>query len=180
MDTSKENKEYWPRITESNLDRSTIKPQVLKSIEATVEKVADGKPIFLCGVQLSAAEFAKPEFLLPATLFWACEALSSSATKNSRQIDLAFDIKPDNLSVLMFKVSHIEPFPVRRLKSAIRRFLLQSERDNEFYLDDLLARFSSFMQDILPPGDQLFENEAFPSQWENEKTFTVGFVNEAQ
>lgn len=180
MEIVDEKRKHWPKITESNLDRSIINPQVLKSIESTVEKVADGKPIYLCGCELSADEFAKPGFLLPATLFWACEALGWSTTKNSRQIDLAFDLKPDNLSVLMFKVSHIEPFPVRRLKSAIRKFLQQSERDNEFYLDDLLARFSSFMEDILPTDDRLFENEALPSEWENEKTFTVGFVTEAQ
>jgi hypothetical protein len=180
MEIVDENRKHWPKIMESNLDRSIIKPQVLKSIEATVEEVADGKPIFLCGCQLSAAEFAKPEFLLPATLFWVCEALSSSAAKNSREIELAFDIKPDNYSVLMFKVSHVTPFPLRRLKSAIRKFLRQSERGDEFYLDDLLGRFSDFMQEILPSSDRLFENELFPSQWEKEKTFTIGFGNDAQ
>lgn len=179
MEIVEESRKHWPKIIESSLDRSIIKPQLLKSIEATVEEVADGKPIYLCGCQLDAAEFAKPEFLLPATLFWVCEALSSSATKNSQVIDLAFDIKPDDYSVLMFKVSHITPFPVRRLKSAIRKVLRQSERENEFNLDDALGRFSDFVQEILPPNERLFEDD-FSTQWARGKTFTIGFRNEAQ
>jgi hypothetical protein len=126
METANDNKEYWPTLVESNLDRSNIKPQVLKSIQSTVEKVVDGKPIFLYGVQVSAAEFARPDFLLPATLFWACEALSSPRALNSKEIDFAFDIKPDNYSVLLFKVSHITAFPLRRIKSAVKKSFRQA------------------------------------------------------
>lgn len=163
-----------PTIVESSLDRSSIKPQVLRSIQSTIEKVTDGKRIYVFGVHVSAEEVVRPDFLLPATLFSACEALSSSSNSNAGNIDFSFDLKPDDASVLRFRVSYITVSPLRRLTTAVKSFMRQTKRGDEFILDEHLTRFTDFLQGVLPPEEHLFESDIFPFQLESDKTFTFG------
>jgi hypothetical protein len=138
-----------PRILDSARAQSKISFPLTRLVRGSIAEATDGKDIFACGITVGTDEVASPDFLLPAILFAASEALRLSANAHSGKDGFAFHMRADEKALLMFKVSHLEVSSPRILVSSIMDVLRQSEYGGEYILDDLIARFSDFIRDDL-------------------------------
>jgi hypothetical protein len=154
VDTS----DRMPRILNPTREQNVSFP-LTRLIRGSIAEATDGKDIFACGITVGTDEVGRPDFLLPAVLFAASEALRFSATAHSGKDGFAFHMRTDEKALLMFTVSHIEVSSPRILVSSIMDVLRHSEYGGDFILDDLITRFSDFIRDDLrlepPTGEKL-------------------------
>lgn len=136
-----------PTIVASPVTQKRKSVRLANRIKATVSKCTEGKPIFVCGAQITSEEIARDNFLLPAILLAIADNLGASADANSDEHTFSFRMKADQTAVLMFEVVHIEASSPRALSLATSDILQRSESQGEFILDSLVTRFGDFLKD---------------------------------
>lgn len=146
-----------PTLVESNRPHSTIKPSIMKAVRAGIAEVMDGRPIYAVGIHISEEDIVS--LFLPAVLFGVTSIFIASDDGNSRRTGFTFDIKAENAEVTMFAVSHISGSSSRKITSAVTELMLQSKREGEFVLDDMLKAFVDFVEGLLPLGEILLLHE---------------------
>lgn len=146
-----------PTLVESNRPHSKIKPSIMKAIRAGIAEVMDGRPIYAVGIHITEEEIIS--FFLPAVLFGVASIFIASDDGKSRRTGFTFDIKAENAEVTMFAVSHISGWSSRKITSAVTELMLQSKREDEFVLDDMLKEFTDFVEGLLPLGEILLLHE---------------------
>ncbi|MCS4089143.1 hypothetical protein [Rhizobium sp. BK176] len=146
METTVTASERGPKVVAPQPNQRRESLRLANRVQSIVSKCAEDKPIFLCGIEVSAGDVAESQFLLPMIVFAIADSSSLSAVPEAGQPTFSFRMKARETAVLGVEVSHIETSSLRAISSAISDIMQSSEIDGAYVLDGVLARFADFLQ----------------------------------
>lgn len=139
--------ERVPRVVAPQPNQRRENLRLANRVHATVSKLAEGKRIIVCGLEITAEEVAAPDFLLPMIVLAIADSFGLPAVAGPDQSAFSFRMKAAETAVLGFEVSHIETSSLRAISLATMDIMQSSETDGAYVLDDYVHRFASFLQD---------------------------------
>lgn len=139
--------EQTPRVLEHSRNQRRKVLSFSNRIKSTVATYTDGKQMYAAGVQVTADDVAKADFLLPVILLAIADNLSEASDAGQERPTFSFRMKPSETAVLCFEVSHIKTSSYDALSAAIKEVFQRSETGGEYVLDRYVTRFGNFLTD---------------------------------
>lgn len=114
-------------------------------VDACVAGVAQGKPIYSAGCEVSTAFVSKSDSLLPALLISASELWSPVVVKNGKG-GFHFRLKSNPQALLGFEVSEITPSAPLVLFLPIVHLFQTMFNDGEYIMDEAISVFARWVE----------------------------------
>jgi len=129
------------KLPEARLDKD-----LLRMIEACVEKALGGKPAFVAGLEVSPGELIGPRFLLPALLVAAAQDWSIPVVASGGKGGFFIKLEKDDAAVLGYRVVGVAMSNPLLLCLPLVNLVRRSRRKGQHTLDGAVESFVRFLR----------------------------------